>query len=285
MRPYIFYPWLFGLSFLLVGVFVVRRDLVAARGLDKLVVLGAVFVAASIAAFSAEHLTIGQSIQQLVPSWLPARLFITYFVGAALFAAATSFIFRRYVLVSASLLALMLLLFVTTLHVPNALRAGGRNLWTVALRDLSFAAGALTLAGTWLGGGRLARTNWMVTLGRTIVAIACLVFGVLHFLYPANAPGVPLQKMTPPWIPIPAVWGYLTGAIELVAGGFMLANTRTRSAAAWLGLVVTVLVLVIYLPFVAVAVEGNEKLEALNYVWDTLLFAGTVLLVASSDRR
>ena len=91
--------------------------------------------------------------------------------------------------------------------------------------------------------------------------------------------------MTPPWIPIPAVWGYLTGAIELVAGGFMLANTRTRSAAAWLGLVVTVLVLVIYLPFVAVAVEGNEKLEALNYVWDTLLFAGTVLLVASSDRR
>ena len=40
MRPYIVYPWLFGLSFLLVGVFVVRRDLVAARGLDKLVVLG-----------------------------------------------------------------------------------------------------------------------------------------------------------------------------------------------------------------------------------------------------
>ena len=84
------------------------------------------------------------------------------------------------------------------------------------------------------------------------------------------------------------MWGYLTGAIEIVAGSFMLANRNTRAAAAWLGLVVTIIVLVIYLPFVFVAVEGNEKLEALNYVWDTLLFAGTVLLVARAeapDRR
>ena len=32
------------------------------------------------------------------------------------------------------------------------------------------------------------------------------------------------------------------------------------------------------------ATEGNEKLEALNYVWDTLLFAGTVLAVAPLRR-
>ena len=40
--------------------------------------------------------------------------------------------------------------------------------------------------------------------------------------------------------------------------------------------------LVVYVPFVGVAVEGGEKLEALNYVWDTLLFAGAVLLVGRS---
>ena len=68
--------------------------------------------------------------------------------------------------------------------------------------------------------------------------------------------------------------------IEIVAGGLMLASWRTRSTATWLGLVVIVIILVIYLPFVPLAVEGKDKLEALNYVWDTLLFAGTVLLAA-----
>jgi uncharacterized membrane protein len=243
-------------------------------------VLGPVFVGASLAAFAAEHFTLGQSIQRVIPIWMPNRLFLVYVVGVALYAAATSLVVRRYVLLSAGLLALMFFIFVTIMHVPNAIRAGGRLPWTVALRDLSFGAGALVLAGTLTPGWRLRGSSWMVTLGRVIVAIACLVFGVLHFLYPANTPGIPLQKMTPPWIPLPTMWGYLTGAIEIVAGFFMLANRNTRAAAAWLGVVVTIIVLVIYLPFVFVAVDGNEKLEALNYVWDTLLFAGTVLLVA-----
>jgi uncharacterized membrane protein len=272
MRPYIVFPWLSGLLFVLVGVILARRDVMAARGVDKLVAVGSVFVGASLAAFGAEHFTIPQFIQQVIPAWIPARLFFVYFVV------------RRYVLLAASLLALMFLIFVTAMHVPNAIRAGGRFPWIVALRDLSFGCGALVLAGTWTPGWRLRGSSWMVTLGRVIVAVACLAFGVLHFLYPANAPGVPLRKMTPPWIPLPAMWGYLTGAIELVTGGFMLANRNTRAAAAWLGFVVTILVLVIYMPFVFVAVESNQKLEALNYVWDTLLFAGTVLLVARAEQ-
>ena len=99
------------------------------------------------------------------------------------------------------------------------------------------------------------------------------------------APGVPLKKMTPPWIPLPAVWGYLTGGVEIAAGALMLADRQTRAAASWMGLVVIVLVLVIYTPFLGVAVEDKDQLEALNYIWDTLLFAGTVLLVARASSR
>jgi uncharacterized membrane protein len=123
------------------------------------------------------------------------------------------------------------------------------------------------------------------TLGRLIVGLALVVFGVLHVMYPANAPGVPLKKMTPPWIPLPAVWGYLTGGVEIAAGALMLADRQTRAAASWMGLVVIVLVLVIYTPFLGVAVEDKDQLEALNYIWDTLLFAGTVLLVARASSR
>jgi len=70
-----------------------------------------------------------------------------------------------------------------------------------------------------------------------------------------------------------------------VLGGMMVTGRRARTAAAWLGLWIVILVLIIYAPFVATATEGNEKLEALNYVWDTLLFAGTVLLVGTPARR
>ena len=262
-----------------------RRELSAGRGLDKLVVLGPLFVAAPLAAFGAEHLTISQFVMGAVPQWMPARLFVTYFVGVSLLAAAASLALRRYVWLSASCLALMFVLFVTTMHVPNALRGADRFGWIVALRDLSFGGGAMCLAGASGVFRRTDGSSWLSTLGRLIVGLALVAFGVLHVMYPANAPGVPLQKMTPPWIPLPAVWGYLTGAIEIAAGALMLADRHTRAAASWMGLVVTVLVLVIYTPFLGVAVEGKDQLEALNYIWDTLLFAGTVLLVAGTQPR
>jgi hypothetical protein len=67
--------------------------------------------------------------------------------------------------------------------------------------------------------------------------------------------------------------------LEFAAGGFLLLNRQTREVAGALGLVIVAIVLVVYVPFVGVAVEGGEKLDALNYVWDTLLFAGAVLMV------
>jgi len=279
MRPFIVLPWISGTAALALGVFAARRDLAGARGIDKLVVLGPVLIAAPLAAFAGEHMTLSDFIQTMIPAWYPARLFLSYSVGVALYAAALSLALRRYIWLSAGLLALMFLMFVTTLHVPNAMHAADRFGWIVSLRDFTFGAGALALAGAF-GLGRRANDNPYATIGRVLVGAACIVFGVLHLIYPANAPGVPLQKMTPPWIPLPSAWGYLTGALEIVLGGMMVAGRHARMAAAWLGLWIVILVLIIYAPFVATATEGNEKLEALNYVWDTLLFAGTVLAIA-----
>ncbi len=280
MRFYVVFPWTFGLVILAIGLIAARRDLRAARGIDRLIVLGPVFVAAPLAAFSAEHFVLASSIQNMVPAWMPARLLLTYLVGAGLLASAVSLSLGRFVRLSASLLALMFVTFVVTMHVPAAMGSGEQISWVVALRDLSFGGGAMALAGAAGVGRRADGSTQLATAGRLIVGVACLVFGVLHFTQPAHAPGVPLQKMTAAWMPLPALWGCATGAAELAAGALMLVNRRTRAASAWLGLLIVCLVLAVYLPFVPVAVEGGEKLEALNYVWDTLLFAGTVLAVA-----
>jgi uncharacterized membrane protein len=272
--PFIFWPWLSGLILLAAGLVAVRRELARAPGLDKLIALGPVFVAASLAAFGAEHLAGARFVMQVVPPWMPGRLFWTYFVGVALVCAAVSFVFMRYVRLSATLLSVMFFLFVLTIHLPRvAANPKDRIAWAVALRDLAFAGGAWALAG-----GRLAITS------RFLVAIPVIFFGVEHFLHPEFAPGVPLGKLTPSWVPFGILWGYLTGAVLLSGGVAVLAAWRSRIAATGIGLVLTLLVLLLYLPIFAMARQPPELLEALNYVADTLLFAGTMLTLASTTR-
>ena len=44
-----------GLIYLVAGVFILRREISAARGWDKLIALGCVFFAVPLAAFAPEH--------------------------------------------------------------------------------------------------------------------------------------------------------------------------------------------------------------------------------------
>ena len=84
-----------------------------------------------------------------MPRWLPGPLFWTYFVGAALLAAATSFTAWRYVRWSAPLLGLLFLIIVATIDLPNLpVHADERFFWTLTARELAFAGGAMVLAGS-----------------------------------------------------------------------------------------------------------------------------------------
>src|SRR5271170_1558116 len=208
-----------GLIYLAAGVFILRKEISAARGWDKLVTLGCVFIAVPLAVFAAEHFRGARFIQNGVPSWMPVHLFWAYFVGFALLAAATSLAVKKFVRLSSSLLGLMFLLFVCTIHMPNALaHPKDRFAWAVALRDLSFAGGAWALAGLHSRASSPQQSKWMILFARIVIAIAAIFYAVQHFLHPEFAPGVPLEEMTPAWVPFPSLWGYLTGAILLAAG-------------------------------------------------------------------
>ena len=137
-----------GLITLVAGVFVQRKEIGAARGWDRLIILGPLFIAVSLAVFAPSTSAAPMRVSDMVPSWMPGHLFWAYFVGCALFAAATSLAVKKFLRLSSTLLGLMFFLFVCMMHIPNTLAdPKDRFAWAIALRDISFAGGAWALAG------------------------------------------------------------------------------------------------------------------------------------------
>ncbi len=268
---------------LVLGILVARKDVASSDGFDKLIALAFVFYAAPLAVFGAEHLTDAADIAQLIPTWMFARLFWAYFVGVALIAAGLAISAKRYMRLAGCLTALMFFLFVLMMHIPGvAEHPRDRFSWAILFRDSSFGAGALALAGAMTPGSSLdrGRGNLAVAVARVIIGIGMIAYGVEHFLHAGSAPGVPLEKLTPAWVPLPHLWAYLSGAIEVIAGVAILINRYAREAAALAGLWIVLLTLFLYVPILAMARGTAGIVEGLNYVFDTLLYGGALLLLA-----
>jgi uncharacterized membrane protein YphA (DoxX/SURF4 family) len=272
-----------GILLFFVALWAAKTDIARARGLDKIVVLSNLCFAIPLAIFGAEHLSGAKFIMLGIPSYMPWRLFWAYFVGFALLAASLSIAAKIHVRWSGLLFGIMMVLFVAMLHFPRALaNPKDRIAWVIVIRELSFAGGAWILAGNAM---RAQGQSKLITVGRVLIAIAAIFFGVEHFLHPAGCPGVPLEKLTPAWIPGRLLIGYLTGVILLVAGASILLGKKTRMAATYLGTWIVLLVLFIYVPILIVQMFDPStavKVEGINYFADTLLFAGAILALASA---
>ena len=272
-----FWMSLAGVVYFIAGAFVFRKELRAARGWDRLIAWSVVFVAVPLAVFAPEHFRGPEFVQNMVPSYMPMRSFWAYFVGCALLAAATSLTVRKFERASSILLGLMFFLFVCMIYLPSTIaHYKSRFAWAYMLRDLSFAAGAWALA------GRYCRVPSLVLFARLVIAAAAIVFGVHHFLHPDFAPGVPLEMKMPSWVPMPSVWGYLAGAILLGSGIGLALNKYPRIAAAWIGALMTACTLFLYMVVLILSIGTPGYNDALNYVADTLLYAGAALALAAA---
>jgi uncharacterized membrane protein len=274
-------PYLIGALVLAIGLITVRNEFLQKQGLDKIVVLGPVFFAVPLAVFGTEHFTAATILAGMVPAWLPGHMFWALFVGTCLIAAALSIAAGTYAWLASALAGVMILLFVLLIHLPNVVsNPHTRILWVVALREPVFAGGAFALAAT-QGDGWKPRTRLaFATLARFLIAICVAFMGVQQCLHPELAPGVPLLMTTPRWVPAHSFWGYGIGLIYIVIAVSLLINRQTHRAATWLGLIVLLLVLFLYLPIVIAnpADIGN----GLNYFADTLLLSGAALALAGT---
>ena len=176
------------------------------------------------------------------------------------------------------MLALLFLIIVATIDLPNLpANAHERLFWTLTVRELSFAGAAMVLAGSVWPHGTSAGIA-LIRVGRGIVATVLVFYAVQHFLFPRFVPGVPLGKLTPAWVPAPTLLAYLVGVVLLLAGIGLFLRPTIRIAAAAAGIVLLLLTVFFYLPIFAMEIHTPLAVEGINYVGDTLLFAGTALL-------
>jgi len=199
------------------------------------------------------HFIYTDFVAGIIPPWIPWHLFWTYFTAITIFASGVSIVFRKYAQLSATLLGVEIFLFCALIHVFLVLdRPGdawaGRAMfgdmpsrWMNFPKDLGMSGACFIFAGTQAGALGMSARHKILTLGRLILALCTAAFGVLHFIYPAYAPGIPPMSASVSF-PIPghAFWVYLTAVALLILAACLAANWHTREAALVLGLTIVV---------------------------------------------
>ena len=257
---------------LIVGLIRIFPEVPKQRGLDKITPFGPLFFAIPMAVFASEHFTLTKNLAALVPRWIPGHTFWVYAVGVGFLLAAISLAARVQARLAAALVGITFLIFVLVMDLPNTLRlAHNRFFWALTMRELTFSSGAFAFA--------LAPIVGSKSFPRFVAGAAAVFYGVENLLHPANAPGVPLELISAPWIPGRIFVSYFVGVVLIAAGVCMLANVRARLAATLLGLTILLAVLWVYLPML---IAKPTDIEALNYFFDTLLFCGTILMLAGA---
>ena len=108
--------------------------------------VGRIMFAVPFAMFGMMHIMMASNMTGMVSSWVPGGVFWVYVTGMALVAAAISIIAKKQIYLASVLLAVLLGVFVMTIHLP-ALLGGDQMAMGGMLKDISLAGGALLIAG------------------------------------------------------------------------------------------------------------------------------------------
>lgn len=97
--------------------------------------------------FGIMHFAFAKGMAGMIPSWLPGGVLWVYVSGAGLVLASISFFINKMTKLSGLLLALLLLIFILTLHLPGMANEATRQMaMTGLLKDMGLLAGALMVA-------------------------------------------------------------------------------------------------------------------------------------------
>ncbi len=120
----------------------------SSRNANNAFTVSRLLFAISLIVFGIQHVMYGAFIANLIPAWIPFRIFFAYFVGAAFFATSVSFLTKVKASLAGLMLGVMFLIWVLILHAPRiAASSHNQNEWTSGLIALAMCGAGFIFAG------------------------------------------------------------------------------------------------------------------------------------------
>ena len=128
------------------GVF--PHDLLKPQTMKKMTTIGRILFAIPFAIFGINHFLMTDYYVGMLTSFIPLGAYTIILTGLMLIAASISIIFKKLVRLSTILLAVLLFLFIVTIHIPHLITDANKAISLIALlKDISLMGGSLMIAG------------------------------------------------------------------------------------------------------------------------------------------
>lgn len=116
--------------------------------MNKVRTIGRILFALPFAVFGINHFFMMDYYMGMLTSFIPQTAFVMILTGLLLIAASISIITKKLVKISTILLAVLLFIFIATIHIPHLIQGVDKTItWIALLKDISLMGGSLMIAG------------------------------------------------------------------------------------------------------------------------------------------
>ncbi len=116
--------------------------------MKNITIAGRILFALPFAVFGINHFIMMDYYMGLLTSFIPKTAFTLILTGIVLIAVSISIISNRYVKLSSIVLAILLFIFIVTIHIPHLINGVNTTPTLIALlKDISLMGGSLMIAG------------------------------------------------------------------------------------------------------------------------------------------
>ena len=116
--------------------------------MKKITTIGRILFAIPFALFGINHFLMTDYYLGMLTSFVPLGAYTIILTGIMLIAASISIITKKFVKLSTIILAILLFIFIVTIHIPHLLNGSEKTVTLIALlKDISLMGGSLMIAG------------------------------------------------------------------------------------------------------------------------------------------
>lgn len=246
------------------------------------------FFAAGIIAIAVQQLYCGDLRPVIIPEgWPPmrqqSREIINWFASILLIASGVFILLEIKARPVALALGTFLLLLFVALQVPYTFTHYPAHVgsWINPFKTFALSGGAFIVATSFPAGDHESALTKILgklaPFGKCFMALMLILFGWSHFVYPDFC-----AALIPNWIPWHYFWMYLAGTALMLSGIAILINVQRRTAAALLGLMLFLWVLLLHLPR-AIADPHSGHGNEWTSVFEALAFSGMAFIIAGKS--